>query len=253
MSSVPVIHSEPPRAVAVAEQGSITALLHLAVEKGTPVAELKELVALHEHMEKRQAQKAFAAALAAFQAECRSIQHNKTANIATKGGGKFSYTYASLDAIATEIAPLLAKHDLSYSWDTIVSESGAMLRCTCTVSHAAGHSVMSSISLPTASDSAMSAQQKVSAANKFARRLSLESALGLTTTDEAPEEEVDNTPITDDQLTVLTDFVNETGANLGRFLNFMGIVSLATLPARRFEYAMQNLRDMAKRRERAGQ
>lgn len=234
---------------------SITALLHLAVEKGTPVAELKELVALHEHMEKRAAAKAFAVAMKAFQTECKSIKHNKTAKITLKGGGQFSFTYASIDEVAEVINPILAEHGLSYTWNAASNESGALITVTCLVSHVDGHSVASSITLPTASDSAMSPQQKISAANNFGRRLSLESALGITTSqeDRAEPNAADQTPISDDQATALLDMVRETGADLSRFLNFMSIQSLDALPARRYGFAVQTLHDMQKRRAKAEQ
>ena len=66
--------------------GSITALLQLAVERGTPVAELSKLVDLHERMEARQAAKDFADAMARFQAECPSVKKSSSAKIVTNGG-----------------------------------------------------------------------------------------------------------------------------------------------------------------------
>ena len=91
--------------------GSMADLLYLAVEKGTPVAELRELVALHETMSQRQAQQDFAAAMAQFQAACPSIKKGSTASIVTTTGSKFSYTFAELDEYIREVKSRKSKQD----------------------------------------------------------------------------------------------------------------------------------------------
>lgn len=222
-------------------KGSITELLHLAVEKGTPVEQLAQLVELHEKMEAREAAKEFAIAMAAFQQECPSIYKSKTAKITTQGGGSYSYSYAELDHIARTVNPILAKYGLSYSWDTAIDKG--FLTCICTVRHLNGHKTESRFSLPTESKSAMSEQQKYGAALTFAQRRSLSSALGLTTTDEDSEAapDADPTPITDDQVIELEDLIAEVKADRGRFLKFLGVEELAQLPAVRYKEAIAAL------------
>jgi hypothetical protein len=218
-------------AVSVPSAASMTQLLMLAVEKGTPVEQLKELVALHEHMEARDAAKEFARALAAFQAECPRIGRNKTADITTKSGSKFDYTYTSLDEVARIVNPILFKHGLSYGWDMEEAAAGK-LTVTCTLLHMNGHSRASRFTLPTESASAMSAQQKYGAALTFGQRRTLEAVLGITTTDSTPDEqEADPTPIDDDQLYQLEDLLSESGADKARFLTFMGVERLADIRA----------------------
>lgn len=207
---------------------SITDLLRVAVERGTPVEQLEKLVELHERMEQRAAVKHFSAAMAAFQAECPSIKKSSTAKIVTRGGTNFGYTYAELDEIARTVNPILAKHGLSYGWDSSIEKS--TLTCVCTVRHAAGHSEKSTFTLPTESSSAMSEQQKVGAALTFAKRQSLSSVLGITTTDEDTDAaDADPSRITEDQLTLLQDLAAEVGADVGRFLKFLGVAKLSDI------------------------
>lgn len=235
------ISEKHPAAVAVPATSSITQLLQTAVERGTPVEALEKLVALHERIAEREAQMAFSNAMAAFQSECPSIKKSSSADIVTRGGGKYSYTYAELDEIARTINPLLAKHGLSYSWDSKVD--AGMLTCICTIRHIAGHSTTSSLVLPVASQSAMSEQQKYGAALTFAQRRTLSSGLGLTTTDEdydAPA--IDRTPITTEQLLQLEDMIEDAEADRKRFLAFIGVEKLSELPAVHFESAMNALR-----------
>jgi hypothetical protein len=230
--------------------GSITELLFMAVEKGTPVAELKELVALHEHMSKRQAHQEFSQAMATFQAECRAIKRSSTAKVTTKTGGTYEFTYAELDEIARTINPILAKYGLSYSWDSKVERES--LTCICTVRHINGHSETSSLTLPIENPSAMNPQQKVGAALTFAQRRTLSAALGLTTTDASPDtKDADPTPITDDQATHVEDLLAELtkgkppekGASIrARFLKHMSAPSIAAIRATDYERAVSALR-----------
>lgn len=247
---------EPMRAPAVAvhadENGNISPsqLIMAAIDRGIPAESLEKLVALQERMSDRQAAIEFASAMAAFQQECPPIQHSKEAKITTKTGGSFKYTYAELDEIARKVNPILAKHGLSYSWDSSVDEKGVMLTCTCTVRHINGHvGPPSNFALPIANDSAMSPQQKVGAALTFAQRRTLSSALGLTTTDDDTDAaQVDPTPINDDQLSHLEDLITETKVNRARFLKFLNVEDLATLPAVRYKEAVNALEQAEKRR-----
>jgi uncharacterized protein YndB with AHSA1/START domain len=237
------VREHAPAALATTQDngaGSITALLHLAVEKGTPVAELSKLVDLHERMEARQSTKDFADAMARFQAECPSIKKASTAKIVTNGGATFDYTYAELDEIARTVNPILAKHGLSYTWDTSADEK--MLTVVCTVRHNNGHSITSSFVLPVESKSAMSAQQKYGAAQTFAQRKSLSAVLGITTTDDDTDGGATTTvKITEDQATELGDLMKETNTQPSRFLKYLKVASLTDLPASDYAHAKTTL------------
>lgn len=56
-----------------------------------------------------------AEALSAFQAEMPVVAKNKKAEVPTKAGGKYTYTYASLADVCEVAMPLLHKHGLSFS------------------------------------------------------------------------------------------------------------------------------------------
>lgn len=162
-----------------ASPNGVGEILRIAVERGVDVGSLERLVALHERMSERQAAVEFNQALAAFQAECPSIEKTSSASI----GGQYSYKYAQLDEIARTTRPLLQRHGLSYSWDSDVQND--RLVCVCTVRHIGGHSQSAKFTTPTQSPSTrMSLQQQQGAALTYARRQSLVQALGLTMTDE---------------------------------------------------------------------
>lgn len=234
--------AQDPHTAAISANAPVTHLLQLAVERGTPVEQMEKLVDLYERMEARDAAREFNRALAAFQAECPPIGKNKEAKIATRGGGSYSYSYAPLDEIVPVVRPILQRHGLSFSWNSKVE--GGQLTCTCVLRHENGHSITADFTLPTESQSAMSPQQKVGAALTFAQRKSLESVLGIVTTDkEAPENEVDPTPITEDQAVELSDLLQEVGANRAKFLAWLDASDFFAIRAADYNRAKQALEE----------
>lgn len=241
----------PVRTIAerdVPEEGEPTVgrLLQLALEKGTNVEQLERLIALHERVSNRNAAIEFAEAMAKFQADCPPITHSKKAKITTSSGGGYEYTYAELDAIARAVNPILARHGLSYSWDTSINEKG-WLHCTCTVRHINGHvAPPANFSLPTDSNNpGMSAQQKVASATTFAKRQSLIAALGITTSDDDYDgggASVDPRPISAKQLQEIEELVTDAQPDLPKFLAHLGVEDLKQLPASRYREAVSFLR-----------
>lgn len=216
----------------------IGAILNHAVERGMDPASLEKLVALYERVSDRNAAKEFAEAMAAFQAECPPIPKTSSAKITMKSGGQYSYKYAELDAIVGVIRPLLSKHGLSYTWDS--AEDSGKITCTCMIRHVNGHSVSAKFQCPVDSAAAMSGAQKSAAALTYARRQSLIQALGLTTCD--PDTDAGATArITDNQAANLEALMSEVGADRPRFLRYLGVESLADLPASEFTAAVSAL------------
>jgi len=229
----------------VATGGEISTLVQLAITEKVPVEVLERLVALQERVTDRDAKTAFIQALAAFQDAVPAIGKNKTAEIVTRGGGRYEYSYATLDAIASAIRSLLTEHGLSYSWDS-VTDSGT-LTCICTLRHRDGHEVTSTFGAPVETGAKMSGAQATAATLTYARRQSLVSVLGLSIADEdtdaqgAPVE-----PITDDQLANLVSLMQEAfkpdefQERKAKLLAFIGC-ELGELPASRYAEVMRSL------------
>lgn len=226
------------------KSNSVGELLNNAISMGTPVEQLDKLVDLYERVEAREAAKDFARAMAAFQAEAQSIEQSKTANVKTKSGSSYSYTYAPLHKIAQTVNPLLTKHGLSYTWDTAIVER--TVKVTCTVRHVSGHSQASSFQLPIENPNTpgMSPQQLVEAAESIGKRRVLASALGLTTTDEELPPGVDDARvITEDQAIVIEDLLAETGVNKARFLKWLEADSVQQILSGDYERAKRTLEE----------
>lgn len=215
----------------VAEGAEMSGLVRLAIEQKVSVDVLERLVALQERVSDRNARQAMTEAVAAFQAECPSIKKGRTARIATKAGGSYSYTFASLDEIARAIRPILHKHGLSYTWDSVVDEGH--LTCTCILRHVEGAEDRAMFRCPTDTKAEMSGAQATAAALTYARRQSLVQVLGLTTTDDDTDgaDPKGAEKITEAQVADIYALADEVKADLPKFLKYMGVEAMADIPA----------------------
>ena len=80
------------------------------------------------------------AALAAFQADMPTVHKAETAEVTTKSGGSYTYTYANLASIQKVAMPLLASHGLAFICEPVIDDSGRV-KLTAKVIHETGGSV----------------------------------------------------------------------------------------------------------------
>jgi hypothetical protein len=235
------IATRPETAPAQVQEAEMSGLVRLAIEQKVSVDVLERLVALQERVSDRNARQAMSEAVAGFQAECPSIKKGRTARIATKAGGSYSYTFASLDEIARAIRPLLHRHGLSYTWDS--TTDGKSLACTCILRHVEGAEDRATFACPTDTRAEMSGAQATAAALTYASRQSLVQVLGLTVTDD----DVDGADpksaekITEGQIADLYALADEVKADLPKFLKYMGVGALSDIPASDYSRAVTAL------------
>jgi len=226
----------------VGAEAEITALLRHALDAGASVEALERLVALKERVDDRAARAAFFEALAAVQEAMPEIPKKRTAKIATRSGGEYSYRYAALEDITRVIRPILRRHGLSYSWDVTQGE-GALI-VTCVLRHVDGHEERASFPVPVDTKASMSDAQKNGAALTYGRRQSLVAVLGLTTADDDVDGADVGAPsntITAQQAADLDALIDEVGADRAKFLRWAGVNSVADLPADRYAKAVEML------------
>lgn len=227
----------------LASAESVDSLFKLAIENKLPAAELRELVALHEHVTQRLARQAYFEALAAFQTEVGPVVRKRQADVATRDGGNMTYAYANADDILTDVRPTLLKHGLSLRFDQKLDQG----QCTafCTVMHVLGHQETSSFTVPTESRAGMSPQQKVGAATSYAQARVLGIALGITTTDAEPDP-VDPTPVTDEQLEDIQTACEANEVPIARLLKWLGVEKASDIRQADYLRVLQAIDDYAK-------
>lgn len=237
-----LITQDPAPMSPVSGVGNVEDLLKLAITEKMDVGGLEKLLSLHERVADRAAAKAFGEALARFQQECPQITKSSKATIKSRAtGAGYSYNYADLDHIVKIVRPVCFTNGLSFTWDG--ETDGNKIKATCVLRHVDGHSESSSFECPTGTSAGMSEQQKVAAANSFARRQSLVQVLGLTLTD--PDTDGAGIPsgavITAKMVADLEAMADEVGADYKKFLAFLGVTKLEELPITDFSTAVAAL------------
>jgi hypothetical protein len=198
---------------------------------------LERMVALAERVQDRQAAMAIQDAHADFQAECPPIRHNEKASIKTNTGGSYSYTYATLDTIATTVRPLLNRHGLSYTWDSEVNDN--RVTCTCYLRHVSGGERTATFTAEMDTAAKMSGPQKAAAALTYAKRQSLIQVLGVTTADSDTDAALAHAPepstITEKQVERVQEMMEKAGpAATDRVLKWAKVARVEDIPAEKY-------------------
>jgi len=156
-------------------------LIKLALEQNADIDKLTKLMDLQERWQKEQARKAFFDALAGFQAIVPVIKKNRKANIVSQKGS-YSYKFADLGAIASQIKKALDTCGLSYRWE--FKEENGKLKVTCLITHRDGHTETTTLEAGKDMSGGKNDIQQIGSTQTYLQRYSLIGALGLTTADE---------------------------------------------------------------------
>ncbi len=179
---------EPERAPVAASAGqmplSAESLIAKAIEHQVPIETMERLLAMRKELKAEQAREAFYRALSGFQAACPVIPKTKTAEVLSRSGGSYRYSYAPLDGIVKVIAPLLQQYGLSFTVQTRLEQEPLSQVAVCTVHHVDGHSESSEFRAPIDQGARMNEMQKAASAQTYAKRYALCNALGILTGDE---------------------------------------------------------------------
>jgi hypothetical protein len=219
------------------------AMLSQAVGNGANVETLDKLMAMQERWEAHQARKAFDAALAAAKAEIPVINKNKLVDYAsTDGKSRTTYQHEDLGEIARTVDPILAKHGLSYRYQT-TSEINQPISVTCIVSHRDGHSEKNTLTGPRDDSGKKNLIQQMGSTITYLQRYTLKAALGLAAAadDDGRAAGPGAETIDDDQLGDLLALIDSVHADKARFLRHFQIEALAGLPLARLDEAIRML------------
>lgn len=198
---------------------NVAAVLEAAVKGGVTgenVSVVKELVALQERMEARAAEKAFARAFNALQAEMPSVIAKKPVmNSAEKGGG-VRYVFAPFEDIMEQVRPFLLKHGFTVSFSMQANDGRVTIACT--LMHVDGHSKTNASSVRIGKGPPGSTEtQADGAASTYAKRFALCDALNIVIekdNDGTPEDAKNlGAPIDRDRVTVLKEQIAELGGD----------------------------------------
>jgi|HubBroStandDraft_4_1064222.scaffolds.fasta_scaffold201547_2 hypothetical protein len=208
------------------ETPSIVGMIQTVIDRGVTadnVAALERLVSLYERMQDKDAEKQFAAAFVAMQADLPPIEATKAV---PNRDGTIRYHYAPYESIMAQVKPVLQKHGFTVTFSMDIKEDRVVQ--TCTLTHIGGHSRTNSFlaRIGNGPPSASGAQAD-GAASTYAKRFALCNALNITTevdTDAAAQDaRAEGELISPEKVQYLKERVKEVGANEAAFLNTAGV------------------------------
>jgi len=244
---VKVIDNRGADVPAPIEQGnSFLTIFQVAAQKNYDPAFIKELMDLQERQEAKDAKRAYVRAMAEFKRNPPEILKTKHVSYTNSKGQKVEWDHAVLGEITEAIIKEISEHGFYHRWDTVQPDKSTVVT-TCIITHELGHSESTSMSGPPDTSGGKDELKAVSSTNTLLQRLTLLALTGLAAKgmdNEGNGNGAGSEPVylSDKQLSSIIDMINDRGANEEKFLVYMGVETLETIPAKEFSKAMAALR-----------
>lgn len=205
------------------------------IRSGADFQTVREMIALSKEIATEKARSAFNEAVAAAKAEIPVIARNAK--------GHNNKAYANFAAYAAVVDPVIAKHGLRYRFRT---EQTDRITVTCVLSHKGGHSEENSLSGPADNSGSKNAIQAIGSTLTYLQRYTLVQALGLAAGDDDDAQthgktETDLATITQEQVKVIRQLLEETGSDTEQFCKLGNIGSIPEMRAADFASAKRLL------------
>lgn len=169
-------------------------LVALAIVNQTPPETLSKLLDLQERWEKTAARKAFVQAMSLFKASAPAAVIKASKVDYTSQKGRTHYNYANLGDITGQLTPLLVKHNLHASWETITPDKG-LITVTCHITHSDGHRESVTLCGPADASGSKNPLQAIGSAVTYLERYTLLAALGIATAEQDDDGRAAGQPI----------------------------------------------------------
>lgn len=151
-----------------------TSLMLSLMDRGASLDQIERMMDLAERNEKREAEKAYNAAFAAFKAEAvRIVKGRKVTDGPLRGK-----EYAELHDVVDAVTPALSRHGLSTAWKLTRDEKD-WLEVTCTLKHVGGHSESVSMGGPPDAGGAKNVLQARASTKSYLERYTLKAICGV--------------------------------------------------------------------------
>jgi len=220
------------------------ALVQYAIQSGQPIDVIREVVALGKELRRDQAREAFDAAMAAAKAEIPPILKNRNVDFTGKTGLRTNYRHEDLGEIARTVDPILAKHGLSYRFRT-EQQDGGSVRVICIVAHRDGHAEENALTAGRDESGNKNNIQAVGSTITYLQRYTLKAALGLAASNDDDGKAVTAAEkggaITEVQAANLRALIEEVGADIVKFCNYMNVEAIPDITVADFPRAIAML------------
>ncbi len=230
-----------PQALDVARPApSVGDMLQAVIEKGVTaenVGAVEKIVQLYERMQEKAAEREFATAFVALQADIPNVVATKA--VPNNDGG-VRYKFAPFEDIMRQVGPMLQRHGFTVSFSN--RYEGARLIETCTLQHTGGHKRSNDFAVRIGSGPPKATESQADgAAATYAKRFALTDALNIVVAHLDNDARAEGAPVTKEQAFELERRVAETNSDREKFLKFAMSKSFAEIASVKFDMLDQYL------------
>lgn len=237
--------SERKEVAIASETGALMQVIERAArDPSVNIDRMERLLAMHERLVAKQAEAAYAEALARVQPKLPIIQERGA--IRNNAGGVQS-KYALWEDIVGVITPILAGEGFSLSFR--IAHPDGKIEVTGVLTHQRGHSEKTPILLPADTSGSKNAVQAVASSVSYGKRYTAGALLNLRTgeLDDDGQTATTGPKLNAEQIAQLERRMKEAGTERARFLEFWQVSALEEIPSFNFAPIMQMLDKAAKR------
>ena len=225
-----------------------TALMQIieraARDPSVDIERMERLLQMHERLVGKQAEAAYAEALARLQPKLPIIQERGAIK---NGSGAVQSKYALWEDIVGVITPLLASEGFSLSFR--ISHPDSKIEVTGVLTHQRGHSERTSIVLPADTSGSKNAVQAVASSVSYGKRYTAGALLNLRTgeLDDDAQSSSDIPYLSMEQVDQVLRRAKEANVSIDSLLEFWQVKALSEIPECNFPVIIQRLDKAAKR------
>lgn len=240
---------EPAQEVAQHQDSMSNMIERVASDPNVPIEKLERMLDMQERIWAKQARDAFYADFARMQAEMPEIP--KRGEIKVRG--VLQSTYPLFEDIVERAKPVMQKHGFSLFHKSRI-ENGEMI-VTGILAHKDGHSEADEIPLPYDTSGNKNATQVRGSTLSYGKRYTASNLLLITSRgeDDDGHKAGGGETITEDQFLELRNMIEEAEADEGKFLKFLRVDHLETLPQSQYGHAVAALTKKIKAKKEAAQ
>ena len=202
----------------------LSVIERVALDPNSDIDKLERMLAMKERMEAQSSKAAHSAALVRAMASMPDVPMN--------GMGHNKRPYATLKDITKATRGVLSENGLALTFGI---DTGDEVQVTAILSHISGHSTTVSISLPKDTSGSKNGVQSVGSSQTYGQRYAAQAILGLSLGDDVDDDGVnEEQTLSPEQYIKLRDLIEQSGADLTKFLLAYGANSLEQFPLSKF-------------------
>lgn len=232
--------------IQVVETRSPAEIITTALASGADPDMLEKMLTMQERWEANEARKAYHAAMAEFKKNPPEIDKDKKVEFDTSKG-KTSYNHASLYNVTDKITKALSDHGFSVSW---FPQQNGIISVTCRITHCMGHSEEATLSAPSDTSGTKNPIQAIASTISYLERYTVLALTGLATKemDDDGKSAGNNQPITEEEYSVLQDWLVAANRKETQVCKFLKIESFKQLTRPLYNKAIASLKATAEKK-----